>query len=123
MDGKNNLIPFKKNDPKTSAAGRKGGKNKKGFRSLKSVMREILHSGDIDIKAYVKSQMLQAMKGNSGMARLQWEYHDGKVTDKVEMTGADGKSFIPPTIIVEGVSPKTEIENQNTSTNESNATI
>jgi len=54
-------------------------------------MREILASGEIDIKAYVKTQMLQAMKGNSGMARLQWEYHDGKVKDELELTGRDGE--------------------------------
>lgn len=66
--------------------GSKGGKAKKGYRSLKSVMKEILESGEIDVKAYVKSQMIQAMKGNSGMAKIQWEYHDGKVKEEIEMT-------------------------------------
>jgi hypothetical protein len=73
-----------KTSEQASEMGRKGGKAKKGYRSLKSVMREILASGEIDVKAYVKSQMVQAMKGNSGMARIQWEHHDGKPLQKIE---------------------------------------
>lgn len=115
--------PFKKNDPYTKERGKKGGQNKKGFRSLKSVMREILASGEIDVKAYVKTQMLQAMKGNSGMARLQWEYHDGKVKDELELTGRDGAPITPPVIIVQGVEPKTETENQDTSTEQTDTTV
>ena len=112
-----------KGDPETREIARKGGKAKKGYRSLKSVMREILASGEIDIKAYVKAQMLQAIKGNSGMARLQWEYHDGKVKDELELTGKNGAPITPPVIIVQGVEPKTETENQNTDTEQTDAAV
>ena len=86
MSNKATLKPFKKGESRTREAGRKGGKNKKGHKSLVKVMNEILASGDIDIYTFVKSQMVSSMKGNSGMARILWEYREGKVTDKMEMT-------------------------------------
>ena len=76
---------FKKNDPETKRIAAKGGRNKKGYKSLKSIMKEIFASGEIDPREYVKAQMIEAMT-NPSMAKLHWEYHDGKVKDEVEVT-------------------------------------
>ena len=77
--------PFTKENAKEM--GSKGGKARTGYRSLKSIMKEILESGDIDPKQFVKAQMIHAMKGNSGLAKIMWEYHDGKVKDEIELNG------------------------------------
>ena len=98
--------PFIKGDPDTVARGRKGGQNRKGYRSLKSIMKEILASGEIDPKQFVKAQMIHAMKGNSGMAKIMWEYHDGKVKEELEVSNSQ-----PTTIAVEFIE-KTDSDNK-----------
>ena len=91
MAKNNPKIPFKKNDPYTIEKARKGGKNKKGHRSFKSVLNAMLRDGKLDEEQFVKALSLHAMKGNSGIARLIWEARDGKDKDRVEITGADGQ--------------------------------
>ena len=88
--------PFIKGDPESIERARKGGQNRKGYRSLKTIMKEILASGEIDPKQFVKAQMIHAMKGNSGMAKIMWEYHDGKVKEELEVSNSQ-----PTTIAVE----------------------
>lgn len=68
-----------------SAMGKKGGKAKKGYKSLKTIVKEIFANGDIDQYKYVQSQMVHAMKGNSGIAKLIWEQLDGKVKDEIDI--------------------------------------
>ena len=108
---------------KTSEQAREMGRKSKRGASLKTVLKRIFDKGDKFTRDQFIVDCLKMAKKNPAMAKIIWEYDSGKVTEKVEMTGADGKSFIPPTIIVEGVLPKTEEENQNTSTDEFNATI
>lgn len=68
-----------------SAMGKKGGTNKKGYKSLKTIVKEIFANGDIDQYSYVKSHMLHAMKGNSGISKLIWEQLDGKVKEEIDL--------------------------------------
>jgi hypothetical protein len=70
-----------------SEMGKKGGANKKGYKSFKTVIKEIFESGEIDQKEFIKSHIMQAMQGNSGVSKILFEYHDGKVKDEVELNG------------------------------------
>jgi hypothetical protein len=74
----------------TSEQAREAGKKSKRGRSLKTLLREVCENGEIDEKKFIKSLYLNAMKGNSGIAKLIMEYREGKVVDKVEHSGPDG---------------------------------
>ncbi len=89
-----NIKPrFKKGDPATREAGRKGGHASKGKVSIKSALRRALDTGTVDVDLLAKSLLLHAQDGNAGIARLVTEYIDGKVKDQMELTGADGQPF------------------------------
>lgn len=67
-----------------------GQKSKRGI-SLKSALikmfkDEIAKNGKITPENFVKACTLNGMKGNSGLARLVWEYLEGKPKEKVEIT-------------------------------------
>ena len=101
MRGRENLIPFKKGDKRTIEAGKK---SKRGV-SIKHAIRRALLKGDKFTSDIIADALLtHTTKGNAAMAKLIMEYIDGKVTDKMEMTGADGQplktkieiGFLPP---------------------------
>ncbi len=77
------LKPFKKGDKRASECGKKSKPNP----SIKAAMKRLIESGEVDINQYTKSLFINAMKGNSGIAKILSEYIDGKVADKLELEG------------------------------------
>ena len=70
-----------------SEMGKKGGAKKKGTVSLKSCLKRIFASGEVDPDEYMKALIGHAMtNGNAGIAKLIQEVHDGKEPDKVEIS-------------------------------------
>ena len=100
MPNPNPKMKFKKGDPKVTELGKKGGEAKKGYKSFKVILRELLTSGEIDPYEFVKAQALEAMNGNSGISKILWEYDCGKVKDEIELT-----ELTPKDITVTFVSP------------------
>jgi len=69
-----------------SEMGKKGGAKKKGTVSLKSCLKRIFASGEVDPDEYMKALIGHAMtNGNAGIAKLIQEVHDGKEPDKVDI--------------------------------------
>ena len=95
------LTPFKKGDPRAIAGGKK---SKRGV-SIKSALKRMFAEGRVSQDEFVDNLAEQAKQGNGAIAKLIVECIDGKVTDKLEITGAGGKDFIPPKIVVQGVKP------------------
>jgi hypothetical protein len=82
---------FKKGDKRASEAGKKSKRKPSLKRALRDYLaKETSENGKLSEENVVKSVLLHAMKGNSGMAKLIFEYVDGKVKDIKEHTGPDG---------------------------------
>jgi hypothetical protein len=81
------LKPFKKGDPRAVAAGKKS----KRPPSIATALKKLLQEDDkLTPELLAKACIKHALDGSPAHMKLAMEYIDGKVTDKVEMTGADG---------------------------------
>jgi hypothetical protein len=108
---------------KTSEQAREMGRKSKRGASLKTVLKKVFDKGgEFSRKDFVEN-CIKLARVNPAMAKIIWEYESGKVTETVELTGKNGVPITPPTIIVQGVEPKAETENQNTSTEQTDAVI
>ena len=74
----------------TAEDGKKGGKKSKRPPSILRVLNKHLTKHPEDIESIVTTMIQEAKTGTTADRKLLVEYLDGKVTDKVEMTGADG---------------------------------
>lgn len=88
-----NLKTLKPFDSKRAA---EAGKKSRRSVSLKTALKnmfieEIKKNGNITPDKFVRMCAAHGMKGNSAMAKLIFEYIDGKVKDQLELTGEDGK--------------------------------
>jgi hypothetical protein len=69
-----------------------GKKSKRGI-SLKTSLRkffekEVKKNGKITPEKFMQAGVLHGMKGNAQMFKLVYEIMEGKITDKVELTGS-----------------------------------
>ncbi len=85
MERKDYLQSFKPGDPRASEAGKKSKRGVSLKRALKEMFqKEAKEGGKLTQENFVKACALAGMKGNSGMAKMIFEYIDGKVADKIE---------------------------------------
>jgi hypothetical protein len=79
------------NSETAKAAGKKSKRGKSLTAALKHLFDESNKNG-ISPDLFVKSLVAHAMKkGNSGMAKLLWEYMEGKPKEQIEITGKNGE--------------------------------
>jgi len=86
MANNENLKPFKKGEKRAVECGKK---SKRGV-SLKTALKKMFKeqndmSGDLSEENFVKACTLAGMKGNAGMAKIIFEYIDGKVKQEIEL--------------------------------------
>jgi len=81
MANDENLTPFKKGDPRAV----EGGKKSKRGPSIKSAMKRLIESGEIDVDEIAKGMFQQALEGNGAYAKLVMEYIDGKVVQPIDL--------------------------------------
>jgi hypothetical protein len=97
--------PNPKNQIKTKKQASEMGKKSKRGISLKTKLKEVLLNGRIDPDEFIESMYKNAIKGNSGIARLIFDHMEGKPTEKIELTGTDGQP-IENKLQIEFVEPK-----------------
>lgn len=78
--------------PFTSETGRAAGKKSRRGPSLRNALiklfeGEIKNKGKLTPEAFVKACTLHGMKGNAGMAKIIFEYLDGKVPSTIKLGG------------------------------------
>ena len=81
---------FKDNPERAKAAGKKS----KRQPSIANALRKLLSEDDkLTPELLAKACVKHALDGSPAHMKLAMEYLDGKVTDKVEMTGKDGEAL------------------------------
>ena len=107
-----NPNPSKKDQFNSETAKEAGKKSRRGV-SLKTSLKtmfedEAENGGKLTAENFVKACTIKAMKGNSGLAKMIFEYIDGKVKEEVEIT-ANNINIEVTTDDLEGLSDE-EIE-------------
>lgn len=104
-----NLKPFTSdNQPPGAKKSRKGIPNRKTDidkwldvkTQIKNPVTDKLERGTVRDEVIIKA-IAEARKGNIKALAIILDSSYGKITEKKEITGADGKDLIPPKVIVE----------------------
>jgi Tfp pilus assembly protein PilW len=75
----------KKSNQFNSETGSAAGKKSKRGQSLKTILKTVCEDGTIDEIAFIKSLYLNAMKGNSGIAKLIMQYREGNPPQDIKV--------------------------------------
>lgn len=102
---KENLVQF------TSETGRSAGRKSKRGVSIKTELKRLLSSGEVDVKELGKNIFEHVKNGNSGFLRVVMEYLEDKEPGSLIALNEDGEPIQNNTIKIEFVEPKERIEN------------
>lgn len=85
------------NSKKASEAGKKSKRGVSFKRALiEMFQKEAKKGGKLTEETFVKACTLAAMKGNAGMARMIFEYIDGKVPDNINIDNKQEFIIVTP---------------------------